>query len=125
VSIYLEGFSPPALRPDSKAVELARVMAKPVQLTPDESWLARQLPWSEIQKLERSGIDLIAPVKGPESNALIVLGRKRSEEPLHGGRHTSARGRLDRSGPAAVPALPRGTLQIGNHNRARRYGLGL
>ena len=36
---------------------------------------------SETQTLERSGVDLIAPVKGPESDALIVLGRKRSEEP--------------------------------------------
>ena len=81
VSIYPELASPPALRPDSKAVELARVMAKPVQLTSDDNWLARQLPLSETQTLERSGVDLIAPVKGPESDALIVLGRKRSEEP--------------------------------------------
>lgn len=80
VSIYPELASPPALRPDNKAVELARVMAKPVQLTSDDSWLTRQLPSSETQTLERSGVDLIAPVKGPE-DALIVLGRKRSEEP--------------------------------------------
>jgi serine/threonine-protein kinase len=56
-------------------------MAKPVQLTADDSWLARQLTSSETQTLERAGVDLIAPVKGPGSDALIVLGRKRSEEP--------------------------------------------
>lgn len=81
VSIYPEGVSAPPLRTDSKAVELAKVMAKPVQLTSNDSWLARQLPSSETQCLERSGVDLIAPVKGRGSDALIVMGRKRSEEP--------------------------------------------
>jgi tRNA A-37 threonylcarbamoyl transferase component Bud32 len=81
VNIYPEGASRPPLRTDSKAVELAKVMAKPVQLTSDDSWLARQLPSSETQCLEQSGVDLIAPVKGRGSDALIVLGRKRSEEP--------------------------------------------
>jgi eukaryotic-like serine/threonine-protein kinase len=81
LSVYPEGVSPPALRGDSKAVELAKVVAKPVQLTSEDSWLARQLPSREAKSLENSGVDLIAPVKGRESDALIVMGRKRSEEP--------------------------------------------
>jgi tRNA A-37 threonylcarbamoyl transferase component Bud32 len=81
VSIYPEGVSPPALCGDSKAVELAKLVAKPVQLTPENSWLARQLPSGEAESLEHSGVDLIAPVNGRESDALIVMGRKRSEEP--------------------------------------------
>jgi serine/threonine protein kinase len=81
VSIYPEGVSPPPLCTDSKAVELARVLAKPVQLISRDSWLARQLPSSEAESLQDSGIDLIAPVKGRGTDALIVMGRKRSEEP--------------------------------------------
>lgn len=81
VSVYPEGVSRSPLRTDSKAVELAKVMAKPVQLTSGDRWLARQLTASETQSLECSGVDLIAPVKGARSDALVVMGRKRSEEP--------------------------------------------
>ncbi len=81
VSIYPEGVSPPALCVDSRAVELAKVVAKPVQFTSQESWPTRQLPSREAASLQDSGIDLIAPVKGRESDVLIVMGRKRSEEP--------------------------------------------
>jgi tRNA A-37 threonylcarbamoyl transferase component Bud32 len=81
VSIYPEGVSPPTLRGDSKAVELAKLVAKPLHLASEDSWLARQLPSHEAKSLEDSGVDLIAPVKGRESDALIVMGRKQSEEP--------------------------------------------
>lgn len=56
-------------------------MAKPVQLESGDSWLGWQLRSNEVEALERSGVDLIAPVEGGGSNALIVMGRKRSEEP--------------------------------------------
>src|SRR5207237_7679358 len=73
--------SPPQVCGDSRAVELAKVVARPVQLTSEDSWLARQLPSCEAKSLESSGVDLIAPVKRPESDALINMGRKRSEQP--------------------------------------------
>ncbi|MBV8812167.1 MAG: protein kinase [Acidobacteriaceae bacterium] len=81
VDIYPEGMSPPALSTASRAVQVAKAVAKPVQLASEGSWLARQLPSSEAQSLEDAGVDLIAPVKGRGSDALIVMGRKRSEEP--------------------------------------------
>jgi serine/threonine protein kinase len=56
-------------------------VAKPLHLASEDSWLARQLPSHEAKSLEDSGVDLIAPVKGRESDALIVMGRKQSEEP--------------------------------------------
>jgi hypothetical protein len=55
VSVYPEAVSPPALCGDSKAVELAKLVAKPVQLTSENSWLARQLPSGEAESLENSG----------------------------------------------------------------------
>lgn len=81
LSVYPEGVSPPTIGGDSKVVELAKIMAKPVQLTSENSWVARQLPFREAESLENAGVGLIAPVKGRGSDALIVMGRKRSEQP--------------------------------------------
>lgn len=51
-------------------------MAKPVQLESGDSWLGWQLRSNEVKALERSGVDLIAPVEGGGSNALIVIVRQ-------------------------------------------------
>lgn len=81
VSIFPEQFSSPALVAHSKVVELAKLIAKPVDFSGRDNWLDRQLAASETESLRCSGIELVAPVRNGTSDALIVLGTKRSEEP--------------------------------------------
>ncbi len=78
------GMAPPALSVDSKLMSLIRVLGKPVQISLSESgWLLRQLPQNETDFLRESRLDLIVPVAvSPErTEAVLVLGTKRSEEP--------------------------------------------
>ncbi|MBV8552738.1 MAG: protein kinase [Acidobacteriaceae bacterium] len=81
ISIFPHQFPAPALPVESKIVELTRVVAKPVQFSDRDNWLSRQLAPRELESIRRSGLELLAPVPNREVDALIALGRKRSEEP--------------------------------------------
>lgn len=81
VSLLPDQFPLPKLLARSKLVELVKVLAKPVQFSGRDDWLTRQLTPSEIESVQRSGLELLAPVRNREVDALIALGRKRSEEP--------------------------------------------
>ena len=74
----------PDLPAEAKLVALARVLEQPVETSVDsDRSQVRQLTEADIQYVEDGGIDLIVPVIGPGGtlNALLALGRKRSEEP--------------------------------------------
>jgi eukaryotic-like serine/threonine-protein kinase len=78
------GMAPSAVSADSKLMSLIRVLGKPVQISLSESgWLRQQLPQSETEFLRESRLDLIIPIAlSPErTEAVMVLGAKRSEEP--------------------------------------------
>ncbi|MBV8891872.1 MAG: protein kinase, partial [Acidobacteria bacterium] len=81
VSVFPDRFLAPALPVRSKIVEMTKVLAKPVQFSERDNWLNRQLTPRELQSMRRSGLELLAPVHNREMDALIALGRKRSEEP--------------------------------------------
>jgi serine/threonine-protein kinase len=78
------GSAPPEIPADSKLMSLVRVLAKPVEIEQSESgWLRRQLPPHETSWLTTSRIEWVFPIAlGAErTEALLVLGPKRSEEP--------------------------------------------
>ena len=81
VSVFPNRFPAPALPVRSKIVELTNVLAKPIQFSERDNWLNRQLTPRELESIRRSGLELLAPVHNREMDALIALGRKRSEEP--------------------------------------------
>jgi tRNA A-37 threonylcarbamoyl transferase component Bud32 len=81
VSIFPEGVSPPVLRLQSEVVEVAKLVAKPLQLSTQDGWLGRELPAADVESLASSGVDLLAPVHASGRDAFIALGKKRSEEP--------------------------------------------
>jgi serine/threonine-protein kinase len=62
-------------------MEVAKLVAKPVQLSAQEGWLNRELPVTDVENLQCSGVDLLAPVSKSGLDAFIALGRKQSEEP--------------------------------------------
>ena len=83
VAVCPDQFRLPPLPVGSKIVELSKLLAKPVAVSPDESrWLERQLPKNEWRQILSSGISLLAPVQSPHHDALLLLGKKRSEEPF-------------------------------------------
>ena len=67
----------------SKLVALALVLEKPLDTSPDGDDVLKQLPAGELDFITRAGIDLLIPVVtlDDELYGLLVLGRKRSEEP--------------------------------------------
>jgi eukaryotic-like serine/threonine-protein kinase len=68
------------LSADSKLVALTRLLGKPLDVGPGQSgWISQQLPPDEGEFVRRSGLGLIVPVG--QTEALLVLGAKRSEEP--------------------------------------------
>lgn len=78
------GQAPPALPAESKLVALVRLLGKPLEMPHSESgWLQQQLPHEETEFLRRARIDLLVPVatSAGRTEALLVLGVKRSEEP--------------------------------------------
>jgi predicted Ser/Thr protein kinase len=78
------GHTPPPLGADSKIVALVRVLGKPLEtLLADSSWLDRRLPQEEIDFVRGARIDLLVPIVTPPgcTEALLILGIKRSEEP--------------------------------------------
>jgi serine/threonine-protein kinase len=84
----LAAAAPPAARlerldAESKLVGLVRVLRKPLELSFDTRWLGQQLPREETEFIEATGIDLLVPVTTApgHTEALLVLGPKRSEEP--------------------------------------------
>jgi hypothetical protein len=77
-------YAPADLDAGSKLVALARVLEKPLDTSADgESWLQQQVQARDQEFLQRAGIDLLVPVvtQDDDLQALLVLGRKRSEEP--------------------------------------------
>jgi hypothetical protein len=83
IAVCPDQFSPPLLPANSKIVELSTLLGKPVAVSPDNSnWLSRQLPKNEWRLLRDSGISLLAPIRNSRNDALMLLGRKRSEEPF-------------------------------------------
>lgn len=72
---------PPA---EGKLLGLVRLLGKPLEVPQTSSgWLSEQLPSADTDFLRREAIHLIVPVAtGAERReALLVLGRRRSEEP--------------------------------------------
>ncbi len=78
------GMAPPPLPAQSKLVSLLRVLGKPVEVAPGESgWVSRQLPPDESDFVRRARIEWLFPISLGEgkTEALLLLGPKRSEEP--------------------------------------------
>jgi eukaryotic-like serine/threonine-protein kinase len=78
------GFELTAPLAESKLMSLVRLLAKPLVVPQTGSgWLKEQLPHDETAFLRHSHIELIVPIAtSPErTEALLVLGLKRSEEP--------------------------------------------
>jgi hypothetical protein len=74
----------PPFAPDSTLARLARVLNKPIDITlSEDDWLPSQLPDAEVEALRAARIGLVVPMAtGPAgTEALLVLGVKRSEEP--------------------------------------------
>lgn len=78
------GTPPPPLASGSTLVALLRVLGKPMEIEPDETgWVLRQLPPDESGAIRQARIEWIFPIAlAPQpTEALLVVGRKRSEEP--------------------------------------------
>ena len=72
------------LSAESKVISLMQWLQKPIQLPDDDrAWLLRQLPREDIDALRRAHIELLVPIqlKSGATEALFVMGPKRSEEP--------------------------------------------
>jgi hypothetical protein len=76
----IEGFSPD---PAGRLVALARVLARPLDLSPDsDTWIAEHLPEDEARRVFESRVELLVPVIVEDGrHVLLVLGPRRSEEP--------------------------------------------
>lgn len=75
---------PHGLSAESKLMVVFRLFAKPLQISLAESgWLRQQLPSEDTNFLRDAHIDLMIPIAiAPHGReALMVLGRKKSEEP--------------------------------------------
>lgn len=80
------GQGPTSLPKDSKLLALVRLLGKPLEVPQSESGWLRQLPHEDTEFLRRARIDFLVPVAvNPQhTEALVALGRKRSEEPYSG-----------------------------------------
>jgi serine/threonine-protein kinase len=75
---------PLSLSSASKAIELVRLMRKPVQLADrHRTWMFRHLPAADVEWLSRANVETIVPIQlgGQQTEAVFALGPKRSEEP--------------------------------------------
>jgi len=78
------GQAPPPLPAEGKLIGLVRLLGKPVDLSATESgWLREQLPHEETDFLRRAKVEFVVPIAmaAEHTEALLVLGAKRSEEP--------------------------------------------
>ncbi len=78
------GQAPPEVPADSKLLAMVRLLGKPLEVPLTETgWLQQQLPQEETDFLRRARIDLLVPIAtaAERTEALLVLGPKRSEEP--------------------------------------------
>ena len=78
------GQAPPPLPAESKLLALMRLLGKPLEVSLTESgWLKQQLPHEETDLLRNARVDLMVPVSTSPgaTEALLVLGTKKSEEP--------------------------------------------
>ncbi len=74
----------PPVPAESKLVSLVRLLGKPLEMPQTgSSWLGQQLPHEETDFLRRARIELLVPVasSAEHTEALLVLGVKKSEEP--------------------------------------------
>ncbi len=74
----------PLLPAESKLMALVRLLGKPVEVPQTASgWLTEQLPHEETEFLRQARIELLVPIAtaADHTEALLVLGSKRSEEP--------------------------------------------
>ena len=75
---------PPAIPADSKIIGLVRLLAKPVEIPQsDTGWVRQQLPREESEFLKRAHLEWLFPISigAEDTEAILALGRKRSEEP--------------------------------------------
>jgi len=78
---------PPRIQAEAKLIGMLRLLEKPLEIGSGESsWVRDQLPPGETQWLRTARMDLIIPValSPGQRELLLVLGRKRSEEPYSG-----------------------------------------
>ena len=78
------GHAPPRLPEAARLVGLARVLGKPIETAQaGTGWLQQQLPRVEVEFLRRASAEWIFPValRQTGTQALLLLGPKRSEEP--------------------------------------------
>ena len=74
----------PALPAESKLMSLLRLLGKPIEVPQTATgWLKEQLPHEETAFLRQARIELLVPIATAtdRTEALLVLGLKRSEEP--------------------------------------------
>jgi tRNA A-37 threonylcarbamoyl transferase component Bud32 len=74
----------PVLAAESKLMALVRLLGKPLEVPQSAaSWLQEQLPHEETECLRQARIELVVPIAAgkEQTEALLVLGPKRSEEP--------------------------------------------
>jgi eukaryotic-like serine/threonine-protein kinase len=84
VAIAPAGRALPGPPAETKLVALVRLLGKPLEVPQTSSgWLIEQLPAGDTDFLRREAIHLIVPVAtgADRREALLVLGRRRSEEP--------------------------------------------
>lgn len=78
------GCALPVLPAESKLMSLVRLLGKPLEMPQTGSgWLGQQLPHEETEFLRRARIELLVPISSVagRTEAMLVLGAKRSEEP--------------------------------------------
>jgi hypothetical protein len=77
------GNVPPSIPADSKLIGMARLLGKPLEVSPSQSGWLRQLPPQEIRLLQQARVEWLFPVSLAEgqTEALLVMGPKKSEEP--------------------------------------------
>lgn len=133
VATMPRGQRPPELTADSKVVALLHVLGKPVEfLLGDSDWLDKRLPHAESEFIRSARIDLLVPIAtGPaQTEALMALGVKRSEEPYTREDQellemiaSSLAHLLDETARRVVrPAVPR--MRVGRYRLERRLGEG-
>jgi eukaryotic-like serine/threonine-protein kinase len=78
------GTPPPGIPAAARLVALARLLGKPLEHTQSGfGWLQQQLPGGEVELLRRARIEWLFPIslRETDTQAFLVLGPKRSEEP--------------------------------------------
>jgi len=84
LAITPPGRALPILPAESKLMSLVRLLGKPLEMPQTgSSWLGQQLPREETEFLRRARIELLVPISiaSARTEAMLVLGVKRSEEP--------------------------------------------